>query len=51
MKKHQTRLKLGIKSRFADNRIQVNAAAFQMTYDGFQANNFVQLPNNGGLIS
>ncbi len=40
---------LGLKSRFADNRIQVNAAAFQMTYDGFQANNFVLL--NGGTIS
>jgi iron complex outermembrane recepter protein len=40
---------LGVKSRFADNRIQVNAAAFQMTYDGFQANNFVLL--NGGTIS
>lgn len=39
----------GIKSRFADNRIQVNASVFQATYDGFQANNFVLL--NGGTIS
>lgn len=40
---------IGIKSRFADNRIQLNATAFQVTYDGFQANNFIQL--NGTTIS
>lgn len=40
---------LGIKSRFADNRIQVNASAFQVTYDGFQANNFVLL--NGAVVT
>ena len=39
----------GFKSRFADNRIQLNAAAFQVTYDGFQANNFIVL--NGTTIS
>ncbi len=40
---------LGIKSRFADNRIQLNASAFQVTYDGFQANNFVLL--NGAVVT
>lgn len=40
---------VGIKSRFADNRIQLNATAFQVTYDGFQANNFIVL--NGTTIS
>ena len=40
---------LGIKSQFADNRIQVNATAFQVTYDGFQANNFVLL--NGAVVT
>lgn len=40
---------LGFKSQFADNRIQLNAAAFQVTYDGFQANNFVLL--NGTVIT
>jgi iron complex outermembrane recepter protein len=40
---------LGFKSQFADNRIQVNGTAFQVTYDGFQANNFVLL--NGTVIT
>lgn len=40
---------LGFKSRFADNRIQLNASAFQVTYDGFQANNFVLL--NGAVVT
>lgn len=40
---------LGVKSRFADNRIQLNATAFQVTYDGFQANNFVLL--NGAVVT
>jgi len=35
----------GIKSRFADNRAQVNLAVFQADYNGFQANNFVLLNN------
>ena len=39
----------GIKSQFADNRIQLNASAFQVTYDGFQANNFVLL--NGAVVT
>lgn len=39
----------GIKSRFADNRIQLNAAAFTVTYEGYQANNFTTL--NGVTIS
>ncbi len=42
---------IGFKSRFADNRIQLNAAAFQATYDGFQANNFITLPGSGGVVS
>jgi iron complex outermembrane receptor protein len=32
---------IGIKSQFWDRRIQLNLAAFQVTYDGFQANNFI----------
>ena len=40
---------VGFKSQFADNRIQVNASAFQVTYDGFQANNFVLL--NGAVVT
>ncbi|WP_439485853.1 TonB-dependent receptor [Blastomonas fulva] len=40
---------IGIKSQFLDNRIQVNASAFTVTYDGFQANNFVLL--NGAVVS
>jgi iron complex outermembrane receptor protein len=40
---------LGFKSQFADKRIQLNAALFQATYDGFQANNFVLL--NGTTIT
>ena len=40
---------IGVKSRFADNRIQLNASAFQVTYDGFQANNFVLL--NGTTVT
>lgn len=39
----------GIKSQFADNRIQLNASVFQVTYDGFQANNFIVV--NGTTIS
>lgn len=34
---------IGVKSQFADNRIRLNASAFQVTYDGFQANNFILL--------
>jgi iron complex outermembrane receptor protein len=40
---------IGIKSQFLDNRVQVNASAFTVTYDGFQANNFVLL--NGAVVS
>ena len=39
----------GFKSQFADNRIRLNASAFQVTYDGFQANNFVLL--NGAVVT
>lgn len=39
----------GVKSQFADNRIQLNASVFQVTYDGFQANNFVLL--NGAVVT
>jgi iron complex outermembrane recepter protein len=39
----------GIKSRLFDNRVQLNAAVFQATYNGFQANNFINL--NGAIIS
>lgn len=40
---------VGLKSQFLDNRLQFNAAAFTVTYKGFQANNFILL--NGGIIS
>ncbi|MBU2586715.1 MAG: TonB-dependent receptor [Alphaproteobacteria bacterium] len=39
----------GIKSQFLDNRVQLNLAAFTVEYDGFQANNFVNL--NGTIIT
>jgi iron complex outermembrane receptor protein len=40
---------VGLKSQFFDNRVQLNATAFTVTYDGYQANNFIQL--NGVTIS
>lgn len=39
----------GVKSRLADNRIQLNLAVFRADYKGFQANNFVLL--NGAVIT
>ncbi len=40
---------LGFKSRFGMDRVQLNAALFSATYDGFQANNFVLL--NGAVVT
>jgi iron complex outermembrane receptor protein len=40
---------VGLKSRFADNRIQLNIAGFLADYKGYQANNFVLL--NGALVT
>ncbi|PLK22952.1 TonB-dependent receptor [Porphyrobacter sp. TH134] len=40
---------IGVKSQFADNRVQLNVAAFSVEYDGFQANNFVLI--NGANVS
>ncbi len=40
---------IGVKSRFADNRVQLNVAAFTVEYDGFQANNFIVI--NGATVS
>ncbi|NJO14002.1 MAG: TonB-dependent receptor, partial [Rhizobiales bacterium] len=40
---------IGFKSQFWDRKAQVNLAAFTVTYDGFQANNFVLL--NGAPVS
>lgn len=40
---------IGLKSQFLDNRVQFNVAAFTVTYNGFQANNFVLL--NGAVVS
>ena len=40
---------IGVKSQFLDNRVQLNVAAFTVTYDGFQANNFIVV--NGATIS
>ncbi len=49
---------VGLKSRFADERIQLNVSLFDVTYDGFQANNFILLNNqvisnltNAGQVS
>jgi iron complex outermembrane receptor protein len=39
----------GFKSRFFDNRLQLNAAGFYAVYDGFQANNFITV--GGALVS
>lgn len=39
----------GLKSQFLDNRVQFNLAAFTVEYDGFQANNFVNL--NGAVVT
>ena len=36
---------IGIKSRFFDNRVQLNVAAFWTDYSNFQAQSGVQLPN------
>jgi len=40
---------IGFKSRFAADRVQLNAALFNATFDGFQANNFVLL--NGAVVT
>ena len=40
---------IGLKSRFWNNKVQANLAAFSVIYDGFQANNFVNL--NGTIIT
>jgi iron complex outermembrane receptor protein len=39
----------GFKTRFFDNRLQLNAAGFYAVYDGFQANNFITV--GGALVS
>ncbi|WP_375195203.1 TonB-dependent receptor [Sphingobium sp.] len=40
---------VGFKSRFWDRKVQLNAAAFLVDYDGFQANNFLLL--NGAVVT
>lgn len=40
---------LGFKSRFFEDRLQVNVAAFYAVYDNFQFNNFIVI--NGALVS
>lgn len=40
---------IGVKSQFLDNRVQLNVAAFTVQYDGFQANNFIDL--NGAVVT
>ncbi|WP_336973903.1 TonB-dependent receptor [Sphingobium aromaticiconvertens] len=40
---------IGFKSQFFDRKLQVNASAFLVDYDGFQANNFVLL--NGAVVT
>jgi iron complex outermembrane recepter protein len=36
---------VGFKSRFADDRAQLNVSIFDVTYEGFQANNFILINN------
>jgi iron complex outermembrane recepter protein len=36
---------IGVKSQFLDNRVQLNVAAFTVTYDGLQANSFIVVNN------
>ena len=40
---------IGAKTQFLDNRVQLNVSAFTVTYDGFQANNFIIV--NGATVS
>ena len=40
---------IGVKSLFFDRKVQLNLAAFSVQYDGFQANNFINL--NGTTIT
>ncbi len=40
---------VGLKSRFLDDRVQLNLAGFIAKYDGFQANNFIEL--NGATVT
>jgi len=39
----------GLKSRFFDDRLQLNASGYYAVYDGFQANNFIIV--GGALVS
>ncbi len=40
---------IGFKAQFLDRRLTINGALFDVTYEGFQANNFVNL--NGAIVS
>ena len=40
---------IGVKSRFLDDRVQLNVTGFTVTYNGFQANNFIVV--NGATVS
>lgn len=40
---------IGFKSQFADRRVRLNGSLFTVTYNGFQANNFVLL--NGAVVT
>jgi iron complex outermembrane recepter protein len=42
-------LEAGFKAQFLDRRLTINGALFDVTYDGFQANNFILV--NGQLVS
>ncbi len=42
---------IGLRSTLFDNRVQFNATAFQATYDGFQANNFILLGTPPVIVS
>ena len=44
-------VELGLKSTFAANRVQVNAAIFQSKHDDFQVQSFTQLSNGGTALT
>ena len=45
-----TGIEVGMRSRLADNRVELNLSAFKTEYDGLQVNGFTTLPN-GSVIT
>ncbi|MET0374840.1 MAG: TonB-dependent receptor [Rhizorhabdus sp.] len=48
---HSKAYEIGLKSRFLDNRVQLNAALFWTDYNGFQAQSGQLLPDNTILVT